>query len=196
MCGRFYIDIEDKGIQSIIDAVNRKMAGVPEAPVVKTGEIFWADAVPIYISEAGRAALTVMRWGFRGTAGGRVIINARGETMRQKLMFREAAGSRRCLVPASGYFEWEKRGKERVKYRIQTDDTVLYMAALYRMEENARLPAFTIITREAAPDIRFIHDRMPVILGREALGAWMGGADAREAQDGAALDVRFEACLM
>ncbi len=66
---------------------------------------------------------------------------------------------RRCLIPASGYYEWEKRGKEKIKYAIRPEGArLLYMAGIYRIEKGA--PVFTILTREVALGIAFIHDRM------------------------------------
>ena len=79
---------------------------------------------------------------------------------------------RRCLVPAAHYFEWEKRGKDRIKYAIRPGGAaVMYMAGIYRLENGA--PVFTILTREPAAAISFIHDRMPVILPKEAAGDWL-----------------------
>lgn len=79
---------------------------------------------------------------------------------------------RRCLVPAAYYFEWEKRGREKIKYAIgQNERGILYMAGIYRLEKG--VPVFTILTRAPADSIAFIHDRMPVILPDEAKADWL-----------------------
>ena len=76
----------------------------------------------------------------------------------------------------SAYFEWETRGKEKIKYRISPENGGLHcLAGLYRFEESG--PVFTVLTREAAPDIRFIHERMPLILPYSAKEDWLAGAD-------------------
>ena len=78
---------------------------------------------------------------------------------------------RRCLIPATNYFEWEKRGRERIKYAIrECDSPMLYMAGEYRVENGK--PVFSILTREPAENIAFIHNRMPVILPAEAKNGW------------------------
>ena len=79
---------------------------------------------------------------------------------------------RRCAVPATSYYEWERTGKSRVKYAIHPQRPGLfYMAGLYRLEPQG--PAFTILTRAPAEAIAFIHDRMPVILPPELVQDWI-----------------------
>ena len=77
----------------------------------------------------------------------------------------------RCIIPASYYFEWEKRGRERIKYAIEAEESpTIYMAGIYRKEGNRA--ACTILTRESAAQITFIHNRMPVILPENAVPDW------------------------
>lgn len=188
MCGRYYIAAEDDSeeIRRIVEQLNRKLKGKPEQALLKTGEIFPTNAAPT-LSRAGGVAL--MRWGFSGPGGKGQVINARSEGAAQRPMFREAMRSARCLVPASHYFEWEKRGAQKVKYALSLPGQPIYMAGLYRLEEADGLPRFVILTRPCAPGIAFIHDRMPVLLAGEARRAWMDEtADpmavlARAAQD-------------
>ena len=83
----------------------------------------------------------------------------------------------RGAVPASCYFEWEHRegpGGKKVtgrKYRLQTESALTWLCGLYRMEEG--VPCFVILTREAGDRIRFIHDRMPLILPEQCIDAWI-----------------------
>ena len=112
-----------------------------------------------------------MKWGYT-LPDGKPVTNARSETAAEKPMFRDGMLNRRCLVPASNYFEWERRGRERVKYAIRpAGHPVLYMAGVYRMEGGR--PVFAILTRAPAEPIAFIHDRMPVILPADAQAAWL-----------------------
>ena len=86
---------------------------------------------------------------------------------------------RRCLVPAAYYFEWEKRGREKIKYAIgQNEQGILYMAGIYRLEKGVLV--FTILTRAPADSIAFIHDRMPVILPDEVKTDWLNPKYAEE----------------
>ncbi|HBE87400.1 MAG TPA: SOS response-associated peptidase, partial [Lachnoclostridium sp.] len=108
MCGRYYIEIDDVELRSIVAEVERKTA-------VKTGEIFPTNLAPV-LSPDG--IMKAMRWGFPKYDGKGEIINARSETAAEKNMFRRPMMEGRCLVPASWYFEWERRGKQKVKYAL------------------------------------------------------------------------------
>ena len=106
------------------------------------------------------------------------MVNARSETAARKTSFRESWKSHRCVIPASWYFEWEHllgtggKKKTGAKYLIQPRGAgMTWLAGLYRLEDD--LPVFTVLTREPAESIRFIHDRMPLILGKEHINAWM-----------------------
>lgn len=107
-----------------------------------------------------------------------LIVNARLETASEKPTFREAWKSHRCIVPASWYYEWEhyqtSDGKTKTgeKYLIQPRGaTVTWLCGLYRIE--GELPVFTILTREPSAELRELHDRMPLMLPREAIGEWV-----------------------
>ena len=168
MCGRYYIREEDSAsdLQEIIDQLNRK------GQTVKTGEIFPSDTVPVIAnSKSMQPSPFAMPWGFT-MLDGKLIINARSETAAEKPMFRDGMQQRRCLLPASHYFEWEKRQREKIKYAIKPSGSdMLFMAGLYRIEGNKA--RFTILTRTPADSISFIHDRMPVILPKEAMRDWL-----------------------
>ena len=168
MCGRYYIPEEDSAsdLQEIIEQLNRK------GTAVKTGEICPSDTVPVIAnSKSLQPTPFAMPWGFT-MPDGKLIINARSETAAEKLMFRDGMQQRRCLIPAAHYFEWEKRQREKVKYAIKpTESDMLFMAGLYRIEGNKA--RFTILTKTPAESISFIHDRMPVILPKEAMRDWL-----------------------
>ena len=96
---------------------------------------------------------------------------------------KESWERRRCIVPASYYFEWEHlinaatgKAKTGDKYMIQPKGSeITWLAGLYRIEEMSgiQVPVFTVLTREPSEDIRFIHDRMPAILPREVVEEWI-----------------------
>jgi putative SOS response-associated peptidase YedK len=106
-------------------------------------------------------------------SGKRPHINARSETAATSKTFSAAMASRRCLVPASGYFEWKTLGKNRKeKYGFRLPGmSPMYMAGIYSGDGR-----FAILTRDAAPGILEIHNRMPVILPKTLKGAWFGGS--------------------
>ena len=154
MCGRYFLD-------------PMLLQGM-----VKTGEICPGDTASVFArARSGKAAPHAMKWGWKGPKG-RLVINARSETAETSPMFAESMALRRCLIPASGYFEWEKRADGKVKQAIAPEAAEgFYLAGLYRFEEGK--PVFVVLTRDAAPAIRHIHDRMPVMLSGEAARAWL-----------------------
>ena len=170
MCGRYWIDDGRESIElkEIIEAVNRR---VLVEPVKTAGEIFPADIVPVVANNKSMVPTAfAMQWGYT-LPDGRRIINARSETAETKPMFADGMRQRRCAVPATNYFEWERAGKAKTKYAIRpTDGALFYMAGIYRIESGR--PVFSILTREPAESIAFIHDRMPVILPRDLVRDW------------------------
>lgn len=192
MCCRFFTgDAEDDGeLRAIIDALQRRGGG--DAAVAR--DVLPTDTAAVIASSRRLSpGVFAMRWGFSG-AGGAPVINARSETAHERPMFAESMASRRCLIPAGWYYEWERRGRERVRYAIRPEEAgLMYMAGLYRLTPAGA--QFTILTRGAAPDIAFIHPRMPVILPRDALADWIDPRrDGRALLDGAVEQLRFGAC--
>ena len=116
-----------------------------------------------------------MKWGFTGKT---LLINAKSETAAIKLTFRDAWSSHRCIVPASWYFEWEhflaNNGKKKTgnKFMLQPKgSSVTWLCGLYRIENG--LPCYVVLTREPSEEIRFIHDRMPLILPETYVDDWI-----------------------
>lgn len=168
MCGRYYIEIDNVELQSIIAAVENKKE-------IKTGEIFPTNTVPV-LSPSG--SMTTMRWGFPKYDGKGEVINARSETAAEKNLFRRPMMEGRCLVPASWYYEWEKRGSQKIKYALAApDNRPVWMAGLSRVDHKTGEPLFVILTRPAWSGISFIHDRMPVLLPKVCHDEWLNGND-------------------
>jgi putative SOS response-associated peptidase YedK len=178
MCGRYYIASEEDAAEMdrIIEEIERRLAGAPETFALKTGEIFPTDVVPVIAGNKRREIMPFpMKWGYSRPDGKGVVINARSESVFDKPIFRQGILSRRCLVPATNYFEWRKTGG-RQKYAIRPrGEKLLCMAGIYRYEADLKLPRFVILTRPAAEGLRFIHDRMPVVLPAEAHEQWLSG---------------------
>lgn len=126
----------------------------------------------IALNRSLRRSAFVMKWGFR--LNKRLVFNARSESAAQKPLFIQSAAERRCLIPASAYFEWDHRNAVKQKYRFHLpEQKPLYLAGLYRFEDENPLPVFTVLTRAAAPDISCFHDRMPVMIPASLTDAWL-----------------------
>lgn len=139
---------------------------------VKTGEVSPGDVVAVIASNRELKPQPFgMFWGYH-LPNGKLLFNARSETAAQKAIFADGTAHRRCLIPASHYFEWQDTPDGKAKYAIAPKESSgMLLAGIYRFENN--LPVFTILTRTPSDDIAMIHDRMPVILPREAAADWL-----------------------
>ena len=149
-----------------------------------------------------------MRWGLipawaKQPASGFKTINARAESAATRPAFRDALRWRRCLIPADGFYEWKRQGKERLPYCFAlAGDEVFAFAGLWerwRSPQGERVESCAILTAPANELVQELHDRMPVILAPEAYARWLDPATAT--QDLAALlgpypAGRMEACLL
>lgn len=193
MCGRFYITEEDSAeeLQRIIDQMNRKYNGDPG--IRMEGEIRPTDTImTIANGRSLQQGVFAMKWGYT-MPDGSPMFNARSETASVKPLFRDGMQQRRCLIPATGYFEWEKRDGQKIKHAIATQGSrMIYMAGVYRLEGSQA--ACSILTRSAADCIAHIHHRMPVILPPEAIPDWLNVRfSADDVLRAAQTDMRFTA---
>ena len=181
MCGRFYTDFDDTQYREMLALLYSKSQQEAGLLPLKNGEVFPSESVAALDAGGPR----VMQWGFARFDGKGKIINARSETALEKSMFRapmlagEQAQTGRCLIPATGYFEWETREKQKIKYKLRpAQEGMFTFAGLYRSEMGAKTPVFVILTAPAAEGISFIHDRMPLILPPDQRQDWLNDADA------------------
>ncbi len=170
MCGRYYIPDGIDIIDVIIEAIREKHKDSNVFGQMKLGEVFPTDVAPVVTAVSPQ----LMQWGFSGFDGKGIIINARLESADTKPMFKKAFNSQRCLVPAGWYFEWKKDGAKKEKYAICAKEP-LFMAGLYQEEKGSECPHFVILTRPAASELAFIHDRMPVIIPKAEQKNWLSG---------------------
>ncbi|ACL76359.1 SOS response-associated peptidase [Ruminiclostridium cellulolyticum] len=179
MCGRYAIFTEEENqeLRNIVNGINEKLK--EKAATMKTGEIFPTDTVPVItdISSDGKKTADLFKWGFpnfKQSSG--VIINARSETVHEKPTFKKLLQSSRCIIPASGFYEWRKADGKKEKYFIRSSTgNVIYMAGLYnRFIDNtgAVNNRFVILTTDSSEQMSYIHSRMPVILRPEDALIW------------------------
>ncbi|MBQ7338866.1 MAG: SOS response-associated peptidase [Clostridia bacterium] len=167
MCGRYTAE-EDTSID--MRALYRELRmSYPEVQL-KSGEIYPTETVPLL---CGRDKTPVPgTWGFPKYDGKGVIINARAESVQEKVSFRDAFYHRRCLVPTTGYFEWSR---QKVKYRFGLPDAPMFCLAGLWTHTNEGL-RFVILTTDANASVLPVHHRMPLVLTGEMTDAWVHSA--------------------
>lgn len=123
-------------------------------------------------SDSPRRELTpqVLQWGFPGFDKGKLLINARAESVKDRPTFRGSFEQGRCVLPAAGFYEWDK-SKEKVTFTVP-DKPILYLAGIWRPYGPEQ--RFVILTREANASMSPVHDRMPLILTKEEVEPWVG----------------------
>jgi putative SOS response-associated peptidase YedK len=178
MCGRFYLDAraeeltETLGLSSLPE-LRPRFNIAPSQPILaavateegRVGRWFRWGLIPAWAKDA--------KIGYR-------TLNARAETVATKPAFRAAFRRRRCLIPASGYFEWRPEASGKQPYGIQPADApLLVFAGLYEHwpdPQGEGIDSCTILVTDAAPSIAAIHDRMPLCLAPAQFATWLDPA--------------------
>lgn len=166
MCGRYNFTVEQSDeIREILEKINAKFHG-KEA---RTGEVFPTNLAPILVEEQEKITPTLSIWGFPKYDEKGVIINARSETAFEKRTFRDSLQNRRCIIPSTGFYEWDS---EKHKFLFRQEGTnALYMAGLYMYyREELR---YVILTTEANESMKEIHTRMPLVIPKDEIDTWI-----------------------
>ena len=199
MCGRYTLKTSPQQLMSLFQvpllpeiAPRYNIAPTQQVLVFRAADEGAAGAAgpfPDGTAVAAGAArqATLMRWGLvpswaKDLTIGSQMINARSETAAEKPSFRSAFVRRRCLIPADGFYEWQKLadGRKQPWWIHPADGGVLAFAGLWEIWSGggqvAPVVTCTILTTAAGPDVQGLHDRMPVILSPEDWGLWLSGA--------------------
>jgi putative SOS response-associated peptidase YedK len=178
MCGRYGTEITGEQLSLLLEIspelcegleARYNIAPTQRAPVAR-------------MRGQGARELAQLKWGLvpgwsRDTTRAARMINARSETVGEKPSFREAFGSRRCLVVADGFYEWRTVGRQKIPTHFQLlGGEAFAFAGLWeswRPPEGDPLETFTILTTEANALVEPVHHRMPVILMREFFSHWL-----------------------
>ncbi len=184
MCARYGIQFSETKVTLLI---NGKAVNLQLRMVVRS-EKFPTDRAEVARQINGAVEMAELRWGFlpQWMKPGRPVINARGDKLRSSSFWKDAFESRRCLIPATSFFEWQAipGQTKKVKFEIHpVDQEFFFFAGLwdsFRDKEGQPVDCFTIITTEPNDVMRPIHNRMPVILNEADRGAWIEGTHADE----------------
>lgn len=164
-----------------------KATGMKVFPLVKPRyNAAPTQSMPVVrVAQGGGREAALMRWGLipSWSKDGRMqsaLINARSETVATKPAFRDAFRKRRCIVPADGFFEWKHAGRDRMPWLFESSEGgPICLAGLWESwagGDAGVLESFTILTTTPNDAVAGFHNRMPVILRRESLDAWLDGA--------------------
>ncbi len=173
MCGRYSLD-KPKQLRSRFDTEN-------DVDVLAKYDIRPSQELPVIINKE-HTTIELMRWGLipfwaKEAKIGYKMINARAETVATLASYKKPFRSQRCLVPASGFYEWKAVGKEKKRYYFhRKDDELFAFAGLYdtwRDPQGKEIQTYTIITTTPNTTVGTVHDRMPVMLAKEQEKLWL-----------------------
>ena len=188
MCGMFFVeDGLDKEIRRVLRQLqaNNDAASFSEEQHVEHGtapadalagqyDVRPTNEAKVLVPVNNKARMKTIHWGIPGFQNGQLIINARSETVMEKPMFREDMKRHRILIPASGFYEWNRNREKNVFRRM--DGKAMFMAGLVGLAKDEE--RFTILTTDANDSMRPVHDRMPLILEEEELNEWLFDNDS------------------
>ena len=171
MCGRYFF-----GDRTAYE-IEREFGFETGSVVMEEGDVV-PSASPIVLSgkRAGAGAdinISKMFWGLTGKDK-KLIINARAESALDKPMFAGSVENRRCVMPAAGFYEWD-RDKNKVTF-YRKDRSPIYLAGFYQLSENK--DSFVILTTAANESMIKVHDRMPLMIDRTQVRDWLNDAAA------------------
>ncbi|MBP9183957.1 MAG: SOS response-associated peptidase [Fuscovulum sp.] len=176
MCGRFTITHPNEALAALFGAVPGN-----DLPVGPNYNVCPTNLVAVVTSDGGQRRLRAMRWGFipswyKAPNDGPLIINARSDTVATKPAFREAVRSRRCIVPASGFYEWSEgpKGERLPWYFTRVDGAPMALAGVWQRWQD--IDTVAIVSTEAGQGMAGLHHREPVILEAADWPLWLGEA--------------------
>jgi putative SOS response-associated peptidase YedK len=189
MCGRYRLSRRKQLVEEYFDSAGEE-DWTPRYNVAPT------QPVPIIRQnpKEPRRELSLVRWGLipwwaKDPSGAATMINARSETAATKPAFRDALKFRRCLIPADGFYEWQKTGKTKQPYCFEVNDGQLFAFAglweTWKDPNRTIVETCSILTTTPNAVTSAVHDRMPVILDPDCYDLWLdpGMRDMRAVSD-------------
>lgn len=175
MCGRFQLSVKGKQIS---ERFNVEVFDEKYSPMYNCAP---SQNLPI-ITNVEPEKINYFKWGLvpfwsKDSKIGFNLINARSENIEEKPAFKSAFAKRRCLIPANGFYEWKKVGKQKIPHRIfLKNENIFAIAGIWETWKDAEdrlLNSFSILTTTPNSLMRNIHNRMPVILNKHDEQAWL-----------------------
>ena len=164
MCGRYQFSAEQADeILQIIQEIEKKHGKDAWTP----GEIRPTAKAPVLVAGRNGPQAELYTWGYR--MPGSLLINARAESAAQKPTFRDSVVRQRCVIPSTGFYEWDAE-KRKYFFTLPGQDA-LYMAGLFTVRDG--VPCYCILTTAANESMSPIHDRMPLVLEKDQIRPWL-----------------------
>jgi putative SOS response-associated peptidase YedK len=176
MCGRYAVTLPPEAMATLFGSADRPNLS-PRWNVAPT-----QSAPMIAIGKSGDRKIVSARWGLRPAWMAKdlptgPLFNARSETIAQKTSFKSAFARKRCLIPADGFYEWQRDGKVRIPYFVaKPDASPVAFAGLWEAAPDGAggtMVSMTIITGAAPPSFAAIHDRFPIVLDPANWQEWL-----------------------
>ena len=190
MCGRFtykftWQEIHDH-LAGFVEVLKKEAPPeISEAPA--RYNIAPTQPIIVFRREGGTVMSQLMRWGLvpewvKDPRDFPLIVNARSETLKEKASFRSPLKNKRCIIPASGYYEWLRRpdGSKTPHYITNRDDSPMLFAGLWSTwmgPDGEEVDTATIVTVPANPELAEIHDRSPALLTGDDVTKWLDTAN-------------------
>ena len=179
MCARFTLTSSPNVIAELFDLDLQIDVG-PRFNVAPSQNV-----LTVRLNPEERPEFAHMRWGLipswsNNASIGAKLLNARSETIAEKPSFRDAIRKRRCLIAADGFYEWKTKNKQKLPYFIHKPDRQPFAFAgiweKWQADDGAVLETCSILTTKANDRLRFLHERMPVILNKKDYSRWLNPA--------------------
>ena len=168
MCGRYSLNLKDNqsyfkqetidNFKSIFEYSNGNISPSTEAPII--------------LLQNSKYLFKQSKWGllFDWLPKGKTLFNIRSETVQEKSFSNKLIANNRCLIPFNYYFEWKNTDTHKQKYKLHTETTVSFFAAVFNLIDNTYY--FSILTKSSLESIEFIHKRNPVIINKSKINHW------------------------
>jgi len=178
MCGRFAQPEPTEKVVEAFDIDQVSMEIKPSYNVAPTHDV----SVVLFDHHKGLHKLGLMRWGLipfwaDDKSIGNKMINARSETIAEKRSFKRSFKKKRCLIVATGFYEWQKKGDKKIPVFVYLKDRKLFgFAGIYdtwKSPKGESVHSCTILTTDSSEKIKNIHGRMPVILDKNKEQLWL-----------------------
>ena len=186
MCGRYAFLLPPEAMTQLFKVLNEVADYPPRYNIAPT------QPVITILEREGRRTAELFRWGFvpawvKDPREFPLLINARSEGMADKPSYRDALRNTRCIVPATGYYEWRKRpdGTTWPYYITTVDGSTMAFAGLYATwagPNGEEIDTVCIVTTNPNPEVSTVYDRMPALLTGDAVDTWLNTRDV-EARD-------------